>query len=100
MDETRQSGVIEVIHCVHYLYGYSVFLTASGVTSERLKGVGEQDEAGFYTWSLSGYLADEAAVLTCQEGSVSHYILHHSTVPVLIVHDDEPLQVLETAAAA
>jgi nucleotide-binding universal stress UspA family protein len=35
-------------------------------------------------------------------GSVSHYILHHSPVPVLIVHDEQApqLESLEGARAA
>ena len=60
-----------------------------------------QIEAGHYDLVVMGSRG-RGAVRSALLGSVSHYVLNHSPVPVLIVHADHPRQVasLETAAAA
>jgi len=60
-----------------------------------------QIEAGHHDLVALGSRG-RGAVRSALLGSVSHYVLNHSPVPVLIVHADHPRQVtsLETAAAA
>ncbi len=60
-----------------------------------------QIEAGHHDLVAMGSRG-RGAVRSALLGSVSHYILNHSPVPVLIVHAEHPRQVasIETAAAA
>jgi nucleotide-binding universal stress UspA family protein len=60
-----------------------------------------QIEAGHHDLVAMGSRG-RGAVRSALLGSVSHYVLNHSPVPVLIVHAEHPRQVasLETAAAA
>jgi nucleotide-binding universal stress UspA family protein len=61
----------------------------------------QQIEAGHHDLVAMGSRG-RGAVRSALLGSVSHYVLNHSPVPVLIVHAEHPRQVvaLETAAAA
>ena len=60
----------------------------------------EQLETGRYDLLMMGSRG-RGAIRASLLGSVSHYVLNHSRIPVLVVHtDDERLEIAEPSAAA